>query len=544
MSSASESSDEDADALATTSAARARAAETLDFLGVRATREHDDVGAFEELYGAVKRARGAGEAAEALGGLTLAFDGGWGDGGRGLGGRRRGGRPPPRAKERRRAATLDLGVEDEMRALDEANAVAETLASDRGAELALEVRRPRDGAAWLLGLALRGGFGGASNLERLTSLTLRGGKGLSVDGFTTLIGALKGDARSLRNLDVSSCGLGVDAAKALVEVLDENGCPLERLDLKANSLGADGALALSCALSREKSSLKALNVAQNLIGAEGVRALVAAIAGASNLRDLDLQHNGCGDHGAHAFAQHGLGSLENLSLGFNGIGADGARAIAEALRKRHRSDDDDMDVHGGGDDDAVGRASKMLKRLDLKCNTVGSDGAHALAESLNDVEDLDLSNNSLRDGTKWIAKSLKSKALNLKQLSLQANEMTDDDAWWIADALGENNSLKTLNLGSNALGDSGASDLASDLRENTSLETLDLTRNTIGKDGANELMDAMDENKTLTRLAIESNLIPAETTLEMKRRVGLRAQCDWQRAGFSDTAAAPPTKFT
>jgi hypothetical protein len=48
-----------------------------------------------------------------------------------------------------------------------------------------------------------------------------------------------------------------------------------------------------------------------------------------------------------------------------------------------------------------------------------------------------------------------------------------------------------------------------------------------------------------TKPEIYLSLIPAETTLEMKRRVGLRAQCDWRRAGFSDAAAASaPTKFT
>jgi hypothetical protein len=32
--------------------------------------------------------------------------------------------------------------------------------------------------------------------------------------------------------------------------------------------------------------------------------------------------------------------------------------------------------------------------------------------------------------------------------------------------------------------------------------------------------------------------------MEMKRRVGIRAQCDWQRAGFSDASdARAPMKF-
>ena len=532
--------------------------ETLDFLGM-AGRKRGAKDASMDVDSALnaavlataKRSRASNEVMDAMRKLSLAFDIGQRHGSDvGASPRRRrgaGGAPTTRASGSRRV-TLDLGLQD-MQALDGANAMAEELMEDaeRGRSLELEVRRPRDGTAWLLERALRGTLGSASSSERLVSLTLRGGKGLSAEGFGTLIRAL-GDARALRKLDLSSCGLGSRAGEELAAVLDENGCPLERLDLRGNLLGAEGAIALSSALATSK-SLKALNMAQNLIGADGMRALASALAGedgsGSSIEELDVQHNGFGDDGCAAIAQHGLGNLERLFLGFNGIGAAGAKEIADALRKRHRetqSEDESMEC----ENDPFGeRATKYMRKLDLKCNAVGSEGAHALADTLDAVEDLDLSNNSIRDGSKWLAKSLKSRASQLKELNLQANEMNDDDAWYLADAIGANTTLKSLNLGSNALGDPGASDLAADLRENSALETLDLTRNAIGKEGATELMNAMDENKTLTRLGLESNLIPAETTTEIKRRVGLRAQCDWQRAGFSsDKLDNAPMKFS
>ena len=546
--------DDDDDALERVRRARDVVDETLDCLGVKRRPNDDatttttttttramDVDANgigdDALARRGKRSRKASEVMDAMSKLSLAFAAGR----RGEG---EGAAPTTRSSAVRRA-TIDLGLDD-FKALDGANAMAEAAMEDaaRGRDLELEVRRPRDETAWLLERALRGTFGGASSsVDRLTSLTLRGGKGLSAEGFGRLISALT-DARSLKKLDLSACGLSASAGERIAAVLDENGCPLERLDLRGNAIGAEGTLALASALRKTK-TLKSLNLAQNLIGGDGLRALASALAGETSMEELDIQHNGCGDEGCMALTTHGFGSrLETLLLGFNGIGAQGARAIAEALRKRRRSDDDDdMDTHEL-DDETINRASKIMRRLDLKCNVVGSEGAHAMADALNDVEDLDLSNNSVRDGAKWLAKSLKSGASNLKQLNLQANEMTDDDAWYIADALGENKTLKTLNLGSNAFGDSAASDIASDLRENIALETLDLTRNGIGREGACELMDAMDENTTLTRLGLESNLIPAETTMEMKRRVGIRAQCDWQRAGFSDASAArAPMKF-
>jgi len=553
--------DDDDPALRRVRAERHAVDETLDFLGMAGRKRREvpqdastmdvDSALNAAVLATSKRSRASNEVMDAMRKLSLAFDIGQRHGSDvGASPRRRrgaGGAPTTRASGTRRS-TLDLGLQD-MQALDGANALAEDLMEDaeRGRGLELDVRRPRDGTAWLLERALRGTLGSASSSERLVSLTLRGGKGLSAEGFGTLIRAL-GDARALRKLDLSSCGLGSRAGEELAAVLDENGCPLERLDLRGNLLGAEGAIALSSALSTSK-SLKALNMAQNLIGADGMRALASALAGEdgleSSIKELDVQHNGFGDEGCSAIAQHGLGNLERLFLGFNGIGAAGAKEIANALRKRHReaqSEDESMECEN---DPFAERATKYMRQLDLKCNAVGSEGAHALADALDSVEDLDLSNNSIRDGSKWLAKSLKSRASQLKELNLQANEMNDDDAWYLADAIGANTTLKSLNLGSNALGDPGASDLAADLRENSVLETLDLTRNAIGKEGATELMNAMDENKTLTRLGLESNLIPAETTTEIKRRVGLRAQCDWQRAGFSsDKLDNAPMKFS
>ena len=107
--------------------------------------------------------------------------------------------------------------------------------------------------------------------------------------------------------------------------------------------------------------------------------------------------------------------------------------------------------------------------------------------------------------------------------------MTDDDAWWLADALGENKSLVTrisVRTRSAIRRPSHRLRWKAALAIGAVLETLDLTRNAIGRDGV-ELMNALDENSTLSRLGLESNLIPAETTMELKRRVGLRAQCDW-----------------
>ena len=556
-----ENDDDDDDVLRRVRQNRDAVDETLDFLGVkrRARRACADEGGGEEggvagrpgtsrgdddddAHG--KRRRHGDVVLDAMSKLSLTFAHG-ARGSRDAPMGRGGGRRAAPASTKR--ATLDLGAGD-MKALDATMQLSEEMANENASDLELVVRNPRDNTAWLLNQALRGSVG-MSNASRLTSLTLRGGKGLSPAGFGTLIRAL-GDAKYLKKLDLSSCGLGEDAGPLLSNVLDEYGCPLERLDLRGNFLGSNGATALSKGLATTK-TLKVLNLAQNVIGAKGMEALAEALARdtdegmdaatTSSVEDLDLQHNGCGDDGCSALARHGLGNLQRLLLGFNGIGASGARAIADALKKRHREEGEDAngDMDTGDDSQYI---AKRMRSLDLKCNVVGSEGAQALSDALDDVESLDLSNNGVREGAKWIAKSLKNNS-SMKELNLQANDMGDDDAWWIADALGENKTLETLNLGSNAFGCGGASDIAADLRDNTSLKTLDLTRNAIGRQGASELMDALDENSTLTRLGLSSNKIPTDTTDEMKRRVGVRAECDWQRTADDDSPAYAVMRF-
>ena len=548
--------DDDDDVLRRVRRNRDAVDETLDFLGVkrRARREGVDEdddddervggGAFGtrdyDAHG--KRRRHGDVVLDAMSKLSLTFAHGARDGGSRAVNMGRDGRRASTSATKRE--TLDLGASD-MKALDATMRLSEDMVTRDAPDLELVVRNPRDNTSWMLREALKGSCG-MSNASRLTSLTLRGGKGLSPAGFETLIRAL-GDARYLKKLDLSSCGLGEDAGQLLSNVLDESGCPLERLDLKGNSLGSNGAVALSKGLSTTK-TLKVLNLAQNVIGAKGMEAVAEALArgmamddATSSIEDLDLQHNGCGDDGCSALAQHGLGNLQRLMLGFNGISASGARALADALKKRQR--DEELDVGGDMDTgEGVRHIAKRMRSLDLKCNVMGSEGAQALSGALDNVESLDLSNNGVREGAKWIAKSLKNNS-SIKELNLQANDMGDDDAWWIADAIGANKTLQMLNLGSNAFGDGGASDIAADLRENTSLKTLDLTRNGIGRQGASELMDALDENSTLTRLGLSSNKIPADTTDEMKRRVGVRAECDWQRKSDDAGVNAASMRF-
>jgi Ran GTPase-activating protein (RanGAP) involved in mRNA processing and transport len=151
-----------------------------------------------------------------------------------------------------------------------------------------------------------------------------------------------------------------------------------------------------------------------------------------------------------------------------------------------------------------------LTELDLYNNSIGNDGAKAIAEALkvNTVlTRLDLDTNSIgNDGTKAIAEALKVNTV-LTTLSLQSNSIGNDGAKAIAEALKRNTVLTTLNLGYNSIGNDGAKAIAEALKVKTVLTILYLGDNSIGNDGAKAIAEALKDNIFLTRLELSYNSI-------------------------------------
>ena len=139
-----------------------------------------------------------------------------------------------------------------------------------------------------------------------------------------------------------------------------------------------------------------------------------------------------------------------------------------------------------------------MTTLDLYGNSIGVDGAKAIAEALkvNTVlTKLYLFNNSIGvDGAKAIAEALKVNTV-LTILSLGGNSIGDDGAKAIAEAFKVNTVLTTLNLSSNSIGVHGAKAIAEALKVNTVLTTLHLLSNSIGDDLLNDFNKLIDANK-------------------------------------------------
>ena len=211
----------------------------------------------------------------------------------------------------------------------------------------------------------------------------------------------------------------------------------------------------------------------------------------------------------------GCPQLKKLILRWNNIGDDGAKMIADALNGHHSLKTLVLRCNNIGDDGAKHIADALkdnhsLTILDLKENNICADGAKMIADVLkynHSLKELSLSDNNIgANGAKMIADALKINQ-NLTLLDLHENNIGDDGIKQIADALKDNHILETLNIGSNKIGDDGAKAIADTLKINHSLKILSLNGNNIGADGAKMIADALKDNHSLEELDLGSNKI-------------------------------------
>ncbi|EGD74093.1 hypothetical protein PTSG_12359 [Salpingoeca rosetta] len=93
----------------------------------------------------------------------------------------------------------------------------------------------------------------------------------------------------------------------------------------------------------------------------------------------------------------------------------------------------------------------------------------------------------------------------LTWLDLQYNSIGPEGAVALAEMLKHNTTMTLLGLWDNSIGDEGAVALAKVLKHNTTLEILNLTKNSITPVGGAALGAALDQNRTMSRLDIENN---------------------------------------
>lgn len=243
-------------------------------------------------------------------------------------------------------------------------------------------------------------------------------------------------------------------------------------------------------LSSDDDDLTSLDLAGCNIGNAGAVALGRSLEHNTNLESLSLSYNLISPVGAVPLLSQGATRVRMLDLRYNSIGDDGADAIAQILPK-----------------------NPNLQNLTLRNNFIGPVGAATIAEALETnetVEHLDLSTNAIgKAGAAAISKMLQ-KNKTLRCLCLWSNRFDADGIQQIALGLRYNTTLEVLNLGGNEIGDVGAQALADVLRYNTTLRSLHMANAQIGRNGALALARVLTTNTKLRIVDILHNPIGLE----------------------------------
>ena len=308
---------------------------------------------------------------------------------------------------------------------------------------------------------------------------------------------------------------------------------LEILKLSANKVAEDidACEALMNAI-ENLASVKFLDLSQNYLGERGMRAVCEGMVKRRQrpidqfgkrpeaLKVLIVSHDSIGNNGAFALANMFRTFpdevSEKLDVSFNGIFEQGATALAEAMCWQSSGM----------------RSLRSFRRvLDFRCNSVGFEGASALAKCLDGTTSLNLSNNGIKDaGLKMLSKHLKTN-FTLTHFDARGNEITSDGAFYLAECLSENSTLLEISLDSNRLDDRAAIDFAESLSSNlaTRLSILDLARNDIEDEGGIRLANFLATNVSLARLSLSSNRLSAKGARTCEDIAGLRIDVNWQK---------------
>ncbi len=233
------------------------------------------------------------------------------------------------------------------------------------------------------------------------------------------------------------------------------------------------------------------------IGHEGVTALADGLNKTGVYRSLDLTGNRMGKLGADAITaclieRASTSHLTRLILRSNQLADTGATTIAKVLN-----------------------ACMNLEYLDLSSNKIGTDGARAIGQALEQHAKLEETGSPIRT----------SSVQRLKSGAAQGN--TDVEG---AAPPKTNNATKVqkreggllhLDMSGNELGDKGARALCTGLFKNSRLQTLILAHNDIRNAGAKAIAETMIHNDAMTHLDISHNKITGIGGLHIVRSVKL-----------------------
>lgn len=215
------------------------------------------------------------------------------------------------------------------------------------------------------------------------------------------------------------------------------------------------------------------------------------------LRDLSLQRASIGDEGAIRIGEAG-GTLKKLDLGGNTIGRDGAVALARRAESLSLQENEIGDDGAAALGDCLG---KNVRKLRLDKNAIGDAGAIGLAPAVAELDVLQLSRNRIADaGAEELARRVRAKHLDLSR-----NYIGDRGGVALAAALERSRTLLSLGLEDNPFGDETVAAFARALGANQTVENLFII--TPGRYASKEtkrlLVANLEENRSLRKITVE-----------------------------------------
>ena len=351
---------------------------------------------------------------------------------------------------------------------------------------------------------------------------------------------------SLRRLDVSFNCLGNKGAEAIANTLKQ--CPLLlELNISSNHIGSGGAKALAEAL-ETCTKLEKLVLHSNSIRTEGVQALAKSMEHWTNFTSLDVSSNSLTSEAAEILAT-GLKkcpscSFQEMLIGNNAIEDSGLRCLAFALKK--------------------------CTTVDVSFNMISVTGLKAIAGSLKNIQQLNISGNSQDGGslsklqlghinnsdkeslqflnaakvtrdnsssllTLDLQHCVQLRELNvshthlaasrrgfdtfsnclsclsqLTTLSLSFIQIEPEGTKLLANSLISCTNLCKLLIDNNNIGDVGAADIATIIEKCHYLQVLDVSSNNIGTFGAGWLARVLERCESLCEFNISNNNITSD----------------------------------
>ena len=318
------------------------------------------------------------------------------------------------------------------------------------------------------------------------------------------------DITSLKILVLEGDGIPKESFSQLALALKSNR-HLEKLWLLNNNLQLS-AIDILRSLS-DISELNSLNISDNQITEEAGEALAFVVSHNKTLEELYLSGNNLGEGllSVMKALQH-IKSLKKLSLSNNNISKGVSDELALAIKVNKYLEEIELFASNLKSSAILVLRSlttiSTLKNLNINNNHITEEAAEALASVIlnnTGLEEIDISNNNLGEGTLKVAKALQ-RITSLRSLDFGNNNISKAAAGDLALAIKSNKHLEKLCLHDNNL-HSSAIDILKSLSTISSLKFLNVNNNQIGEAGGKELALVIKNNTRLRELYFRHNNI-------------------------------------